>query len=257
MNNTIARISFAALVALAAVACAPAGGTLTPSPSAGDSPNPTATPAPTTQTSPSPEAGRVTSAAQAAALVFEANLSQFAGIGPLQRDLIGQSAWYDAFETGDGYSVVVTMGSGDCMAGCINRRTWTYGVAHDGTIELVSEEGDDIEISIDSGTSDAATIQVHLSAGPICPVEQNPPDPNCAPRAIANAEVVLRAPSGAEVARGTSGADGRVAFSVPGGAYYVEAMPVEGMMGQAEAQAFAVVGGSSIGLALGYDTGIR
>jgi hypothetical protein len=181
----------------------------------------------------------------------------FSGIMPLQPDLIGQSAWYEAFESGDGFGVVVTIGSGDCMAGCINRRTWTYSVARDGAVELVSEEGDDVEMPGNNGGSGPATIEARLIAGPVCPVEQNPPDPNCAPRAVANAEVVLRDPSGGEVARGLSDADGRVTFSVPAGAFYVVPGPVEGLMGQAEAVALAVPAGGSGSVVLAYDTGIR
>jgi hypothetical protein len=198
----------------------------------------------------------VTSPAQAAAIVFAAN-PQFTGITPMQPDLIGQSAWYEAAQVGDGFSVVVTVGSGDCMAGCIDRRTWTYLVASDGSVELVSEEGDEVEMPGGGGGSGPATIEARLIAGPVCPVEQNPPDPNCAPRPVANADVVLRDPTGAEVARGVSDADGLVAFSVPAGAYYVEPGPVVGLMGQAEAVAVAVPAGGSGRVVLAYDTGIR
>jgi hypothetical protein len=199
----------------------------------------------------------VTSAAQAAALVFEANPSLFAGITPLQPDMIGQAAWYEATDTDDGFSVVVTIGSGDCMAGCIDRRTWTYSVARNGVIELLAEEGDEVQLPPHQGTDAPATIDVRLVAGPVCPVEQNPPDPNCAPRPVVNAEVILRDPAGAEVGRGVSDAEGRVVFSVPAGAYYLEPAAVTGYMGQAAEQALSVLGGSASNIVLAYDTGIR
>jgi hypothetical protein len=216
-------------------------------------PAPSATPGIT----PGPTSGaiEVTSAAQAAAIVLASN-PRFAGIGPLLPDVVGQSAWYEAFADVDGYTVAVTIGSGDCQAGCINRRTWTYLVSESAQVRLVSEEGDEVEWSGNPGTG-PATVEIRLSAGPICPVVQDPPDPNCADRAVANTEVVLRKPSGEEVTRGVSDANGLVAFSVPANAYYAEAAPVEGFMGQAEPVAFWAVGGSSVRISLTYDTGIR
>jgi hypothetical protein len=74
---------------------------------------------------------------------------------------------------------------------------------------------------------------------------------------VPNAEVVLRDPSGAEVERARSNAEGTVAFEVAPGAYYVEPQPVEGLMGIADAVAFAVAGSDITGLTLRYDTGIR
>jgi len=176
---------------------------------------------------------------------------------PLRTDMVGQSAWYEATETNDGFSVVITIGSGDCQAGCIDRHTWTYEVARDGTITLAADEGDDIEFSPSTGTDAPVTLTVNLVAGPVCPVEQNPPDPNCAPRPVADAEIVLRAPDGSEVGRATSDAAGQVTFEVDGGAYYVEASEVAGIMRVPDSAAFSAVGGDMVGLLLGYDTGIR
>ena len=221
-------------------------------PSAG--PTLSTTPVPTP--SPSATGVRVTSAAQAAALVFASN-PLFATMTPLEPDTIGQAAWYEAGEHGDGYSVMVTMGSGDCMAGCIDRHTWNYVVDRAGTVSLDSEEGDEVELSPSEGTSGPATVTVRLTAGPVCPVEQSPPDPDCAARSVANAEVVVRDPTGAEIARGVSDRDGMVVFSVRGGAYYVEPSPVEGLMAHPQPVAFAVQGGSAAAVTATYDTGIR
>jgi hypothetical protein len=165
--------------------------------------------------------------------------------------------WYEASMADEGFVVTVTLGSGDCQAGCINRRTWTYEVLTDGTVSLVAEEGDEIEYSPPDGTQDPITVTAHLVASPVCPVEQSPPDPNCAPRPVANADVVLYAPDGTEVARASSDADGAAAFEVPAGAYFVVAEAAEGLMRGPDAQAFSAVGGDSVDLLLGYDTGIR
>ena len=39
------------------------------------------------------------------------------------------------------YIVTVTVGWGDCPAGCIERHTWQYAVAPDGTVTLQAEDG--------------------------------------------------------------------------------------------------------------------
>jgi hypothetical protein len=178
-------------------------------------------------------------------------------MGPLLPDLIGQSTWYEASETTGGYSVRITTGSGDCQAGCIDRHTWNFLVGSDGTIDLVGEEGDDIDLEPVDGGDAPAVVTLALFAGPTCPVETVPADPNCAPRPVADAEIVLRDPSGAEVDRARSNDEGIVAFEVRAGAYYVEPQPVEGLMGIADPMAFAVVGSDITGLTLTYDTGIR
>lgn len=236
----------------------PQGPTPTPITSpAPTNPAPTPSPSPVPDASPPPvgESG-VTSAAQAAALVF-ASEPRFGRMMGLQAGLIGQSAWYEAFESTDGFTVAVTLGSGDCFAGCIDQHTWTYNVDLDGNITLIGDEGDSVEAEIPQGTDDAMTVGVLLTSGPICPVERNPPDPNCEPRPVVNAEVILRDPSGAEAARAISNEEGIVEFVVPGGAYYVEAPEVEGLLGTPTPQAFSGVGGDHVGLMLSYDTGIR
>jgi hypothetical protein len=265
VNRSMSHLSaLLVLFGLIAGACAIAGSPTpqpTVSPSASPSPTGAAvspSPIPSPDASPTPTAGgqQVTSAAQAAALVFTTE-PRFARMTALQPDLIGQSAWYEASETADGYSVAVTLGSGDCFAGCIDQHTWTYHVGFDGTITLVGDEGDEVEISPPEGTDAPMTARVLLAAGPVCPVEQVPPAPGCEPRPIINAEVVLRDPSGAEIAHGATNEEGIVEFQVPGGAYYVEAEPVEGMMSMAAAQALSGVGGDVVGVTLGFDTGIR
>ena len=232
-----------ALLAAVLVACAGPG----PSPSPSSAPTSTPTPAPATE---------VTSAAQAAALVFASD-ERFARIQPLRGDLIGQSAWYDASEDATGFSVVITVGAGDCQAGCIERHTWSYHVDRDATVTLVGEQGDDIALDPPVTSGDAVTLNVSLVAGPVCPVEQNPPDPACAPRPVVNVGVRVFNAAGQQVGEAVSDPAGMVSMQLPSGAYYVVATPVDGLMGTAAAQAFAAVGGNQADLVLSYDTGIR
>jgi hypothetical protein len=68
---------------------------------------------------------------------------RFAGIRPLDPELIGQSSWYTVEPSlgAPAYVVTFRVGSGDCPSGCIDEHTWVYGVARDGTATLASEIG--------------------------------------------------------------------------------------------------------------------
>lgn len=242
--------TFALLAALLLVGCGQAGARPAPT----NSPGPTASPSP----APSPSQPTVTDVqlpAQAAALVFASQ--GISRMGPLQPDLIGQSAWYEASEDATGFLVTITAGSGDCQAGCIEKHTWRYHVDRDGTVAILGDEGDDVGLPSATGTADAVTLNITLNAGPVCPVERNPPDPACAPRPVANVDVLVYDTALNEVARVTSDATGRAALQLPPGAYVVAPSIVPDLMGQATAQAFAAVGGDSVGLVFSYDTGIR
>ena len=63
-------------------------------------------------------------------------------------------------------------------------------------------------------TGDAAgpsgRLEVIARAGPVCPVETDPPSPECAPRPVDSATIIVTDATGDEVARGTTGPDGVV-----------------------------------------------
>jgi hypothetical protein len=90
--------------------------------------------------SPSPRQPSVTSPEQAAARV-KAEHPEFAGLTPPNPDLIGACCWYEATAVEGGYQVVVTVGWGDCPAGCIHRHVWTFAVAPEGRVGLIGEDG--------------------------------------------------------------------------------------------------------------------
>lgn len=102
-----------------------------------------------------------------------------------------------------------------------------------------------------------AVITGRLVAGPVCPVETNPPDPACAPRPVAGAEIVAMGAGGDEY-RTTSGAEGRFNLPVPAGDYTVTFAPAEGMMGTPEPVTVSVEESATLDVGdIGYDTGIR
>lgn len=105
--------------------------------------------------------------------------------------------------------------------------------------------------------------KVHLTgratAGPVCPVERVPPDPNCAPRPVAGAVLVIITVAGAEVGQARTAADGSFAFDVPEGDYTLVPQRVEGLLGTAPPIEFSVrLGGPQPApFDVQYDTGIR
>lgn len=124
------------IMGLALAACAGSGGPASPVPSL------SAEPLPSGPASPAP--GGTVDTPEAAWAAVVATEPRFAGIQPLDPELIGQSAWYEVMPaSGVGAFIVgVTVGWGDCPAGCIDQHTWQFAVAPDGAVTLQSEEGD-------------------------------------------------------------------------------------------------------------------
>jgi hypothetical protein len=195
--------------------------------------------------------GTVTDAASAARLAL-AQDQRFADIGPYDAKAIGQAAWFKVAEKDGGWSVTIRIGWGDCPAGCPNEHLWTYSVSQAGHVTLTGERGDPLP--------NAQPITGRATAGPVCPVERNPPDPACATRPVAGAVLVVQnAATGSEVARVTTDQDGRFSLAVAPGAYRLVPQPVAGLMGGARPIDFRVEAGQALPspLEVSYDTGIR
>jgi hypothetical protein len=73
-----------------------------------------------------------------------------------------------------------------------------------------------------------AGIRGRVVAGPTCPVETVPPDPKCAPRAVAARVRVYRRSDQHTVARLRTGGDGRFQVRLRPGRYGVSARPAAG-----------------------------
>jgi hypothetical protein len=96
-------------------------------------------------------------------------------------------------------------------------------------------------------------------AGPTCPVEPASPLPGqCAPRPVAGAVLVITDRAGNEVARATTGADGRWTASIPAGTDTITPQPIQGLLGTARPVSVTVGAGSvPTAISIAYDTGIR
>jgi hypothetical protein len=122
-------------------------------------------------------------------------------------------------------------------------------VSSSGVVSLLDEQGDALP--------DASGIRGIATAGPTCPVVTDPPDPGCADRSIAGAEILVLAMDGSEVARIVTGADGSFGVELAPGAYRLVPQPVEGLMGTAAEQTIRVEAGAPAAIVISYDTGIR
>jgi hypothetical protein len=99
-----------------------------------------------------------------------------------------------------------------------------------------------------------------LRAGPVCPVEPDPPNPACEPRPVPDSVVAILE-GDREVARGTSDAFGRIQFVLPYGRYLVRPISDGGFPTPPASQLVDLgpqpAGVEGVELRLDYDTGIR
>jgi len=102
-----------------------------------------------------------------------------------------------------------------------------------------------------------ATINITASAGPVCPVETDPPSPDCAPRPVAGAVIVALRADATEAARTTTGPDGAAVMLVEAGALKLVPQPVEGLVGTASPVDLTVSDSTTSVVHFDYDTGIR
>jgi hypothetical protein len=220
--------------------------------------------------SPSPAGGPVTTPEQAVARVLQIE-PRLVGITQRDPNAIGQAAWYEVTPaSGVGAFIVsVRVGWGDCPAGCISEHTWVYAVGPGGEVTVQSEGGEPVPGAMwpspaagsgggGGGVDGPGTgLFITAVAGPTCPVEQDPPDPACAPRPVATALIVVTDAQGQAVAKVQLDETGTAFIELPPGNYLVEASPVEGLMGTATSQNATVVDGVRTPVDLVYDTGIR
>jgi hypothetical protein len=99
-------------------------------------------------------------------------------------------------------------------------------------------------------------VSGRLVAGPVCPVETDPPAPECAPRPVGGATVMIEV-EGDDASSVVSDPDGRFQASVAAGDIRVIPQPVEGLLGTPAPIEVEAFGGSLDLGEIAYDTGIR
>ena len=97
-----------------------------------------------------------------------------------------------------------------------------------------------------------------VTAGPVCPVERNPPDPSCEPRLVAGAVITASFAGQGEVARATTAPDGSYRILIHGyGTYTLTALPVRSLMNAPAPVAVTLDPMETRRVDFEYDTGIR
>lgn len=97
-----------------------------------------------------------------------------------------------------------------------------------------------------------------VTAGPVCPVEQNPPASSCGPRPVAGAVIIASFAGQGEVARATTAPDGSYRILMHGyGTYTVTALPVQGLMRAPAPVTVTLDPMETRRVDFEYDTGIR
>ncbi|MDX6593503.1 MAG: hypothetical protein QOJ13_2699 [Gaiellales bacterium] len=107
--------------------------------------------------------------------------------------------------------------------------------------------------STGGATEAKGELRVRVFAGPTCPVETVPPNPECEPRPVEQAVIELDGPEHITI----EVKNGSAAVGVLPGTYTVVPRPVPGLMGTPEPTKVRVVAGHVTPLQLSYDTGIR
>lgn len=108
-----------------------------------------------------------------------------------------------------------------------------------------------------SALGDPGIVAGRVLAGPTCPVQKDPPDPDCDDRPVEGAVLAVLSQTGAEVARATSNDNGYVEAVLEPGNYRFEPQPVEGLLGTAAPFELDLGPGDIIEVTILYDTGIR
>jgi hypothetical protein len=122
-----------------------------------------------------------------------------------------------------------------------------------GALLIVALGACDSHVPADS----SATITGRLVAGPICPVETNPPDPDCAPRPVPDTEVIATLSDGTEL-RIVSSLDGTFRIALPPGEVVITFAVDEASMLAPDPITATIVANQTLDLGdLTYDTGIR
>jgi hypothetical protein len=247
MLRSLVAIVVVLVAGLVAAACGGVAGSVVPS--GGD---PSSAPLPSREPVTTPEG------AIAAVIAREPRLTGITGLDP---DLIGQGTFYEVTPaSGVGaYLVAVTVGWGDCQAGCIDEHEWLYAVQPDGTVILQSESGEPVPNDAwpSPGGDGRTGILLTAVAGPTCPVETVPPKPECAPRPVPGAVVDVLDVGGEPVTQVTLDAGGFAFVELEDGSYTLSGRAVEGLMGSPPPQSVTVADGAAVPIVLSYDTGIR
>lgn len=218
-----------------------------------------ATPGSSVPPSPTPVGSPAWPAEASAVAAVLASDPSFRGFAPRDPGLVGQDRWYEAAPSASaGFTVTLHVGWGDCPAGCIHQHDLVFEVQASGQVRAAGSSGEPLPPGLlPGGTAGAtATLAVHASASPTCPVER-PGQPGCEPAPVIGS-VIVRSPEGRVVTRGRTDPSGDSTLTVPGGVYLVSvSSDTRFPSGDTKIIVVSVADGGSVPVFADFDTGIR
>ena len=110
----------------------------------------------------------------------------------------------------------------------------------------------------EDGGGSSGTIRGSVLQGPICPVEQDPPDPNCADRPYATHLVLTSADQATVIKEFASDSLGRFAVTAAAGDYAIRSAAAANVLPYcASDETISVSTGATVDVTVRCDTGIR
>lgn len=163
--------------------------------------------------------------------------------------------------------------------------TWTIEDVFD-VIERAIQEGTDVDVVYDPVTGQPLSVMIDPEAvasdgglwftmspvevvgasgavdlvalaGPQCPVQQSPPDPDCEDAPVPGAVIILTRSGSTSEIRVTTDAEGRAVIDLEPGVWTITPLDVEGLLGTAPLVEVLVQSGQLVDVVVMYDTGIR
>ena len=102
-----------------------------------------------------------------------------------------------------------------------------------------------------------ATLTVLVRGAGFCTNLPTVPDPQCDPRPLSGAEVLVRDAQGVTLTKALTGSDGVASFTLPPGAFVAVASPVTGFAETARPAAFQARAGEATRVVLTHNTGYQ
>jgi Immunoglobulin-like domain of bacterial spore germination len=150
-----------------------------------------------------------------------------------------------------GSSVDVRLGTVTTKSSTIKGHTIALQSATTGTATII--------VTVAPTVPAASGVSGYIHTGPTCPVEQNPPNPNCADKPFAGAKVVIKSKAnGSIVSQSTSDKSGNFRVTLATGTYSIDVSSASGgPLPKCETKEATVASGKFTTVDVSCDSGIR
>jgi hypothetical protein len=141
--------------------------------------------------------------------------------------------------------------------GTINNTSIT-ALGYSFTLESATPETATIRVASRSGEITLlGTVSGYIHTGPVCPVEQMPPNPNCADRPYENAIVTIKSKANGATTVAKSNTSGNFSTTLTPGVYIVEIGSSSDRFPRCEIKEFTIASEKTSSVDISCDSGIR